>query len=57
MKEITKKIVGCFEIKHYEIEDMINILLNNNYCVEVEKCTENTVIIIVNKLINESEGK
>ena len=57
MKGTIKKIVGCFEIKHYEIEDMINILLNNNYCVEVEKCTENTVIIIVNKLINESEDK
>lgn len=57
MKGTIKKIVGCFEIKHYEIEDMINILLNNNYCVEVEKCTENTVIIIVNKLIDESEDK
>ena len=53
MKEISKKIVGCFEIKNYQMEDFINILLNNNYFIEIEKCTENSVMITTYKICNE----
>jgi len=56
MKETIKKIVGCFEIKNYQMEDFINILLNNNYLIEIEKCTENSVMITAYKIVDkESE--
>ena len=56
MKEIIKKMVGCFEIKNYQMEDFVNILLNNDYFIEIEKCTENSVMITAFKTSNgESE--
>lgn len=53
MKGIIKKIVGCFEIKNYQMEDFINILLNNNYFIEIEKCTEDSVMITAYKIVDE----
>lgn len=49
--------VGSLIIKTYQMEDLINILLNNNYIVELEHNDENTVLITVYTKFEKEEEK
>ena len=54
-----KKLIATITIERYQMEDFINILLNNNYYVEIQKYdNEKLQITIFKYRINkESEEK
>lgn len=52
-----KTPIASLIIKTYQMEDLINILLNNNYIIELEHNDENTVLITVYKKNEKEEEK
>lgn len=52
-----KTPIASLIIKTYQIEDLINILLNNNYIIELEHNDENTVLITVYTKFEKEEEK
>ena len=51
-----KEICGLVEIKASYAEDFIDILLSNNYTVEISNAEENKLKIIIKKEINTNEA-
>lgn len=52
-----KTPIASLIIKIYQIEDLINILLNNNYIIELEHNDESTVLITVYTKFEKEEEK
>ena len=44
------EIVGKFEIREIDLEDVMNIFLSNNYIVEVTKKDNNCLIVVIKQL-------
>lgn len=52
-----KTPIASLIIKTYQMEDLINILLNNNYIIELEHNDENTVLITAYTKFEKEEEK
>lgn len=53
---MVKKYQGYIIIKYYQLDDMINILLSNEYIVELKPNDKDTIIINIYKY-EEIEGE
>ena len=52
-----KTLIASLIIKTYQMEDLINILLDNNYIVELEHNDESTVLITAYTKFEKEEEK
>jgi hypothetical protein len=50
-------VVATLEIKTYQLEDFINIMLTSDYIVEIRNKDERKVLVLVKEQIKESEEK
>lgn len=49
------RVIATLEIKTYQLEDFINIMLTSDYIVEIRNKDESKVLVLVKEKINESE--
>ena len=52
-----ERIVATLEIKAYQLEDFINIVLTSDYIVEIRNKDEGRVLVLVKEQLKESEEK
>lgn len=50
-----ERVVATLEIKTYQLEDFINIMLTSNYIVEVRNKNDRVVLVIVKEQLKEIE--
>lgn len=50
-----ERIIATLEIKTYQLEDFINIMLTSDYIVEIRNKDESKVLVLVKEKIKESE--
>lgn len=48
-------VIAALEIKTYQLEDFINIMLTSDYIVEIRNKDESKVLVLVKEKIKESE--
>ena len=52
---MMERVVATLEIKAYQLEDFINIMLTSDYIVEVRKKNDRVVLVIVKEQLKERE--
>lgn len=52
-----ERVVATLEIKTYQLEDFINIMLTSDYIVEIRNKDENKVLVLVKEKFKEREEK
>lgn len=52
-----ERVVATLEIKSYQLEDFINIMLINDYIVEIRNKDESKVLVLVKEQTKEREEK
>lgn len=52
-----ERVVATLEIKTYQLEDFINIMLTSDYIVEIRNKDENKVLVLVKEKFREREEK
>ena len=52
-----ERVVATLEIKTYQLEDFINIMLTSDYIVEVRNKDERKVLVLVKEKLKEREEK
>ena len=54
-----ERVVATLEIKFYQLDDLINIMLTNNYIVEVRNKNEKIAFVLVKEQlkVEEKNGK
>lgn len=50
-----ERVVATLEIKTYQLEDFINIMLTSDYIVEIRNKDERKVLVIVKEQLKEIE--
>ena len=50
-----ERVVATLEIKTYQLEDFINIMLTSNYIVEIRNKDERKVLVLVKEQLKERE--
>ena len=50
-----ERVIATLEIKTYQLEDFINIMLTSDYIVEIRNKDESKVLVLVKEKIKESE--
>lgn len=50
-----KRVVATLEIKTYQLEDFINIMLTSDYIVEIRNKDESKVLVLVKEQLKEIE--
>ncbi len=50
-----ERVVATLEIKTYQLEDFINIMLTSNYIVEVRNKNDRVVLVLVKEQLKERE--
>ena len=50
-----ERVVATLEIKTYQLEDFINIMLTSDYIVEIRNKDENKVLVLVKEQLKERE--
>lgn len=50
-----ERVVATLEIKTYQLEDFINIMLTSDYIVEIRNKDENKALVLVKEKFIESE--
>lgn len=50
-----ERVVATLEIKTYQLEDFINIMLTSDYIVEVRNKDERKVLVLVKEQLKEIE--
>ena len=50
-----ERVIATLEIKIYQLEDFINIMLASDYIVEIRNKDESKVLVLVKEKIKESE--
>ena len=48
-----ERVVATLEIKTYQLEDFINIMLTSNYIVEVRNKNDRVVLVLVKEQLKE----
>lgn len=52
-----ERVVATLEIKTYQLEDFINIMLTSDYIVEIRNKDENKVLVLVKEQLEKREEK
>lgn len=52
-----ERVVATLEIKTYQLEDFINIMLTSDYIVEIRNKDERKVLVLVKEQLKEREEK
>jgi hypothetical protein len=52
-----ERVVATLEIKTYQLEDFINIMLTSDYIVEIRIKDERKVLVLVKEQLKEREEK
>lgn len=52
-----ERVVATLEIKTYQLEDFINIMLTSDYIVEVRNKNDRVVLVLVKEQLKEREEK
>ena len=52
-----ERVVATLEIKTYQLEDFINIMLTSDYIVEIRNKDESKVLVLVKEQTKEREEK
>ena len=52
-----ERVVARLEIKTYQLEDFINIMLTSDYIVEIRNKDERKVLVLVKEQLKEREEK
>lgn len=50
-----ERVVATLEIKTYQLEDFINIMLTSDYIVEIRNKDERKVLVLVKEQLKERE--
>lgn len=52
-----ERVVATLEIKTYQLEDFINIMLTSDYIIEIRNKDERKVLVLVKEKFKEREEK
>lgn len=50
-----ERVIATLEVKTYQLEDFINIMLTSDYIVEIRNKDESKVLVLVKEKIEEIE--
>lgn len=50
-----ERVVATLEIKTYQLEDFINIMLTSDYIVEIRNKDDRVVLVLVKEKLRENE--
>lgn len=50
-----ERVIATLEVKTYQLEDFINIMLTSDYIVEIRNKDESKVLVLVKEKIKESK--